>query len=122
MTSEPTRGRGVGVVVSTSAATDPALDTNGPTIAAWLRGHRFSVDEPVIVPDGGPIAETVTAALLADARVVITTGGTGVTLGVAPGLQVGASITTASADQLGLKEGSQAYGVIKASSVMIATD
>ncbi|OIH97695.1 molybdenum cofactor biosynthesis protein B [Curtobacterium sp. MCBA15_001] len=79
MTSEPTRGRGVVVVVSTSAATDPALDTTGPTIAGWLRGHQFSVDEPVIVPDGGPIAETVTAALLADARVVITTGGTGVT-------------------------------------------
>jgi molybdopterin-binding protein len=47
---------------------------------------------------------------------------TEVTLEVAPGLQVVASITTASADQLGLKEGSQAYGVIKASSVMIATD
>ncbi|WP_326539153.1 TOBE domain-containing protein [Pseudorhodoferax sp.] len=47
---------------------------------------------------------------------------TEVTLEVSPGLQVVASITTASADQLGLKEGSQAYGVIKASSVMIATD
>ena len=41
---------------------------------------------------------------------------------MAPGLQVVASITTASADQLGLKEGGQAYGVIKASSVMVATD
>ncbi|MGC3984966.1 MAG: molybdopterin-binding protein [Pseudorhodoferax sp.] len=47
---------------------------------------------------------------------------TEVTLEVSPGLQVVASITTTSADQLGLKEGSQAYGVIKASSVMIATD
>ncbi|KQS09071.1 molybdenum cofactor biosynthesis protein [Curtobacterium sp. Leaf183] len=79
MTSQPTRGRGVVVVVSTSAAADPALDTTGPTIAAWLRAHDFTVDEPVIVPDGGPVAATVTAGLLADARVVITTGGTGVT-------------------------------------------
>ena len=47
---------------------------------------------------------------------------TEVTLEVSPGLQIVASITTASADQLGLKEGSQAYGVIKASSVMVATD
>lgn len=47
---------------------------------------------------------------------------TEVTLEVSPGLQIVASITTASADQLGLKEGNQAFGVIKASSVMIATD
>ncbi|MCJ1715752.1 molybdopterin-binding protein [Microbacterium sp. M1A1_1b] len=79
MTSQPTRGRGVVLVVSTSAAIDASLDTTGPTIAGWLRGHDFTVDEPVIVPDGGPIAETVTAELLAGARVVITTGGTGVT-------------------------------------------
>lgn len=79
MTSQPTRGRGVVVVVSTSAAADPALDTTGPVIAGWLRERDFSVAEPVIVPDGGPVAETITAELLADARVVITTGGTGVT-------------------------------------------
>ncbi|MFT3719756.1 TOBE domain-containing protein [Pseudorhodoferax sp.] len=47
---------------------------------------------------------------------------TEVTLEIAPGLQIVASITTTSADQLGLKEGTRAYGVIKASSVMVATD
>ncbi len=79
MTSEPTRGRASVVVVSTQAAADAALDRTGPEIAGWLRGHAFTVDEPVIVADGGPIAETVSAELLAGARVVLTTGGTGVT-------------------------------------------
>lgn len=79
MTAQPTRGRAAVVVVSTQGATDPALDRTGPVIAGWLAEHGFAVTEPIIVPDGGPIAETVTAELLADARVVLTTGGTGVT-------------------------------------------
>lgn len=79
MTSQPTRGRAAVVVVSTQAAADPELDRTGPVIAGWLREHDFTVAEPIIVPDGGPIADTVGAELLADARVVITTGGTGVT-------------------------------------------
>ena len=79
MTSQPTKGRAAVVVVSTQASVDPALDRTGPVIAGWLRERAFTVAEPVIVPDGGPIAETVSAELLSDARVVITTGGTGVT-------------------------------------------
>ncbi|WIE65524.1 molybdopterin-binding protein [Curtobacterium sp. MCLR17_036] len=79
MTGEPTRGRAAVVVVSTQAAADPALDRTGPVIVAWLRERSFTVDEPVIVPDGGGIAETVSAALDAGARIVVTTGGTGVT-------------------------------------------
>lgn len=47
---------------------------------------------------------------------------TEVTLEVAPGLQIVSTITTASAKSLGLKQGDPAYGVIKASSVMIGTD
>lgn len=47
---------------------------------------------------------------------------TEVTLEIAPGLQIVASITTSSANTLKLEEGSKAYGVIKASSVMVATD
>ncbi|GGL05482.1 molybdenum cofactor synthesis domain-containing protein [Curtobacterium luteum] len=79
MTSEPTKGRAGVLVVSTQAAADPALDRTGPVIASWLRERAFTVAEPIIVPDGGPIAETVTGEVLAGARVVITTGGTGVT-------------------------------------------
>lgn len=47
---------------------------------------------------------------------------TEVTLEVAPGLQIVSTITTASADALQLVEGGQAYGLIKASSVMVGVD
>lgn len=47
---------------------------------------------------------------------------TEVTLEVAPGLHITSSITSNSAEALQLKEGGQAYGVIKASSVMIGID
>lgn len=47
---------------------------------------------------------------------------TEVTLEIAPGVQLTSSITSNSAAALGLKEGAQAYGVIKASSVMIGVD
>ena len=45
-----------------------------------------------------------------------------VTLELPGGLQVVAIITEASVENLGLKEGKEAYAVIKASSVMIAVD
>ena len=47
---------------------------------------------------------------------------TEVTLEIAGGQRIVSSITTESAKNLGLKQGSKAYGVIKASSVMIAVD
>ena len=47
---------------------------------------------------------------------------TQVTLEVAPGVEVVSTITSESAKSLGLQVGGRAYGVIKASSVMIATD
>ena len=45
-----------------------------------------------------------------------------VTLRVAPGIDVVAAITATSAKALKLKKGKKAYAVIKASSVMVATD
>lgn len=47
---------------------------------------------------------------------------TEVTIEIAGGQQIVSSITTESAKKLGLKQGGKAYGVIKASSVMIAVD
>lgn len=47
---------------------------------------------------------------------------TEVTLEVAPGLQIVSTITSASAEALQLVEGGQAYGLIKASSVMVGVD
>lgn len=47
---------------------------------------------------------------------------TQVTLEIAPGVLIVSTITTESARSLGLKEGSVAYAVVKASSVMVAVD
>lgn len=71
-------GRAEVVVVSTQASSDAALDTTGPIISDWLAARGFEVGEIAIVSDSGPIAETVAASVAGGARVVITTGGTGV--------------------------------------------
>lgn len=47
---------------------------------------------------------------------------TEVTLEIAPGVQIVSTITSSSAQSLSLAEGSPAYAVIKASSVMVGTD
>jgi molybdopterin-binding protein len=47
---------------------------------------------------------------------------TEVTLEIAPGVQVVSTITSSSAQSLNLAEGGKAFAVIKASSVMVATD
>ncbi len=71
---------GAGVVVASNrAAAGVYDDTTGPLIVAALRELGFAVDEPVVVPDGDPVREAVAAAVTAGARVVLTTGGTGLT-------------------------------------------
>jgi len=47
---------------------------------------------------------------------------TEVTLEIADGVQIVSTITSNSAESLKLVEGGKAYGVVKASSVMIGTD
>ncbi len=47
---------------------------------------------------------------------------TEVTLEIAPGIEITSIITRASAEQLGLAEGKEAYAVIKSSNVMMAMD
>lgn len=54
-------------------------DTTGPLIVTALRELGFVVDEPVVVPDGDPVREAIATAVAAGARVVLTTGGTGLT-------------------------------------------
>jgi len=67
------------VVASNRAAAGVYEDTTGPLIVEALRADGWTVDEPVVVPDGDPVAEAVRAAVAAGARVVLTTGGTGLT-------------------------------------------
>jgi molybdopterin-binding protein len=45
-----------------------------------------------------------------------------VTLEIAPGVEVTSIITKSSAENLGIKEGSDAFALIKASDVMIAIE
>ena len=66
------------IVASTSAATGQNPDLTGPEIAAWLRGQGLHVPDPRIVADGNPVGEALRDALRAGAKVIITTGGTGV--------------------------------------------
>jgi molybdenum cofactor synthesis domain-containing protein len=67
------------VVASNRAAAGVYEDTTGPLIVAALREAGFAVEEPAVVPDGEPVGEAIRAAVLAGARAVLTTGGTGLT-------------------------------------------
>lgn len=66
------------IVASTSAAAGTAPDKTGPLIARWLQERGFQVEDPQVVPDGQPVRFAVDELLTQDARVVIVTGGTGV--------------------------------------------
>jgi molybdenum cofactor synthesis domain-containing protein len=67
------------VVASNRAAAGVYDDTTGPLIVEALRAWGFSVDDPAVVPDGAPVGEAIRAAVASGARVVLTTGGTGLT-------------------------------------------
>lgn len=55
-------------------------------------------------------------------QLVVGAVNTEVILEIAPGVEITSMITRASAEQLGLAEGKEAYAVIKSSNVMIAVD
>jgi len=67
------------VTVSDRAAAGTAPDRSGPLAVRLLRDAGFDCDDAVVVPDG---ADTVARAVLdacgAGARLVVTTGGTGI--------------------------------------------
>lgn len=67
------------VVASNRAAAGVYADETGPLIVAWLRDQGFTCEAPVVVPDGDPVGAAIAAAVADGARVVLTTGGTGLT-------------------------------------------
>ncbi|MEV2237814.1 MogA/MoaB family molybdenum cofactor biosynthesis protein [Micromonospora sp. NPDC049891] len=67
------------VVASNRAAAGVYADTSGPLLVAGLRELGCAVDEPVVVPDGDPVGQAVSAAVADGVDVVLTSGGTGVT-------------------------------------------
>jgi molybdenum cofactor synthesis domain-containing protein len=67
------------VCASNRAAAGVYEDTTGPVIVGALQALGFDVTGPLVVPDGLPVADAVRAAVDQGARVVLTSGGTGVT-------------------------------------------
>ncbi len=67
------------VVASNRAAAGVYEDTTGPLIVDELTDLGFVAAAPVVVPDGGPVGDAIRAAVDGGARLVITTGGTGLT-------------------------------------------
>ncbi|MDP3892140.1 molybdenum cofactor biosynthesis protein B [Nocardioides sp.] len=67
------------VVASNRAAAGVYEDTTGPLIVDFLDGLGFEVGPPAVVPDGEPVGAAIAAAVASGARVVLTTGGTGLT-------------------------------------------
>lgn len=70
---------GAVVVASNRAAAGVYADETGPLIADFLRRLGFRVEDPAVVPDGDPVGAAIAAAVHDGARVVLTTGGTGLT-------------------------------------------
>ena len=66
------------VVASNRAATGVYEDTSGPILVAGLRELGYEVDEPVVVPDGDPVAAALREAVGDGVAVVLTSGGTGI--------------------------------------------
>jgi molybdenum cofactor synthesis domain-containing protein len=72
-------GRAAVVVASNRAAAGVYDDTTGPVLVDLLVSLGFECPAPTVVPDGDPVAEAIRSAVGAGARVVLTTGGTGLT-------------------------------------------
>jgi molybdenum cofactor synthesis domain-containing protein len=71
--------RGRVIVASNRAASGVYPDTSGPRLVTGLRELGCEVDDPIVVPDGEPVAEALRAAVADGVDVVLTSGGTGVT-------------------------------------------
>ena len=66
------------LTVSDSSAQGARPDASGPAVAGYLREHGFEVVEQRVVPDEKPMIEAALLEMCAGARLVVTTGGTGV--------------------------------------------
>ncbi|MGI8645172.1 MAG: MogA/MoaB family molybdenum cofactor biosynthesis protein [Nocardioides sp.] len=75
-----TTGLPAGVVVASNrAAAGVYDDTTGPLIVDFLAELGFVVGAPQVVADGDPVRDAISTYVSAGARVVLTTGGTGLT-------------------------------------------
>lgn len=66
------------IVASNRAAAGVYQDTSGPLLVEGLQALGYAVGEPVVVPDGEPVAGALREAVTAGVDVVLTSGGTGI--------------------------------------------
>jgi len=67
------------ITVSDRSSTGERPDASGPVAVQGLRDAGWSCDDPMIVPDGAaPVAAALRTAEDAGARLIVTSGGTGV--------------------------------------------
>ncbi|HEY3007951.1 MAG TPA: MogA/MoaB family molybdenum cofactor biosynthesis protein [Micromonosporaceae bacterium] len=67
------------IVASNRAASGVYADTSGPLLVEGLRQLGCEVPDPIVVPDGEPVAVALRDAISAGVDVVLTSGGTGIT-------------------------------------------
>jgi molybdenum cofactor synthesis domain-containing protein len=70
--------RAVVIVASNRASAGVYEDTSGPILVAGLRELGCEVGDPIVVPDGEPVAAALRAAVAEAVDVVLTSGGTGI--------------------------------------------
>jgi molybdenum cofactor synthesis domain-containing protein len=99
---------GAVVVASNRAAAGVYDDATGPLLVEFLTGLGFESAAPSVVPDGAPVADAIRAAVAGGARVVLTTGGTGLT---PTDLTPEVTRPLLDAEIPGLAEAIRAYGV-----------
>ena len=73
--------RALAVTISNRAAAGVYQDRSGPVLAGLLAEAGFTVDGPLVIPDGDPVETALRDAVEAGYDVVVTTGGTGLTPG-----------------------------------------
>jgi molybdenum cofactor synthesis domain-containing protein len=66
------------IVASNRAAVGVYADTSGPLLVSGLRELGADVADPIVVPDGQPVAVALREAVVAGFDVVLTSGGTGI--------------------------------------------
>ena len=69
--------RALVVSISNRAAAGVYADRSGPVVVEELTRLGFAVGEPLVVPDGDAVGDSLREAVAAQRAVVITTGGTG---------------------------------------------
>ena len=71
--------RALVITVSDRSARGRRADVSGPRAVELLRAAGWTADEPRVVPDGeASVREALSAALADGARLIVTSGGTGI--------------------------------------------